>query len=79
MCGHDVLEGSFWLPGFESKTWATLPDMLLHLGSHARPEESVMHEIKHALQAQMTNLIMAFSQSNLPLCSWQDQLKEGLS
>ena len=41
MCGNDVFEGSFWLPGFESKTWATLPNMLLHLGSHAKPEELV--------------------------------------
>ena len=58
--------------------WATLPNVLLHLGSHVRPEEPVMHEVKHALQAQMANLIMASSESNLPLCSWQDQLKEGL-
>ena len=78
MCGHDIFEGSFWLPGFESKTWVILPNVLFHLGSHARPEEPVTYEVKHALQAQMTNLIMASSESNLPLCSWQDQLKEGL-
>ena len=55
-----------------------LPDVFSCLSSHVRPEEPVMHDIKHALQAQMANLIMAPSESNLPLCSWQDQLKEGL-
>ena len=72
MCGHDVFEGGLWLPGFEGKTQVTLPKVFLSLGSHARPEESIMPEVKHALQAQMTNLIMASSESNLPLCSWQN-------
>ena len=76
MCGHDVFEGSLWLPGFESKTQVTLPKVLFSLGSHARPEEPIMHEVKHVLQAQMTNLVMVSSESNLPLCSWQNQLKE---
>ena len=70
--------GGLWMPGFEGKTWVTLPGVLFSLGSHARPEEPITHEVKHALQAQMTNLIMASSESNLPLCSWQNQLKEGL-
>ena len=78
MCGHDVFEGGLWLPGFEGKTLVTLPEVLLSLGSHARPEEPIMHEVKHILQAQITNLIIASSESNLPLCSWQNQLKEGL-
>ena len=38
-------EGSFLLPGFESKTQVTLPDMLLSLCSHARPKELVTHKI----------------------------------
>ena len=78
MCGHDIFEGDLWLPGFEGKTWVTLPKVLFCLGSHARPEEPTTDEVKHALQAQMTNLIMASSGNNLPLCSWQNQLKEGL-
>ena len=78
MCGHDCFEGGLWLPGFEGKTQAILPEVLFSLGSHARPEEPILHEVMHALQAQMTNLVMASSESNLPLCSWQNQLKEGL-
>ena len=38
MCGHDVFEEGLWLSGFEGKTWATLPEVLFSLGSHARPE-----------------------------------------
>ena len=72
MCGHDVFNGAFGLPGFKGKAWAALPDMLFCLRSHVRPEESVMHEIKHALQAQMANLIVAFPESYLSLHSWQD-------
>ena len=78
MCGHNVFEGGLWLAGFEGKTQVTLPKVLFCLGSHVRPEEPIMHEVKHALQAQMMNLVMASSESNLPLCSWQNQLKEGL-
>ena len=48
MCGHNVFEGGFGLFGLKGKAFAALPDMFLHLGSHARPEEAVMHEIKHA-------------------------------
>ena len=68
----------FLLPGFEGKTQATFPNMLLHLCSHARPEEPVMYEIQHVLQAQMPILIMASSESNLAMPSWQNQLREGL-
>ena len=34
-------EGTFCLPGFKGKAWATLPDVLFCLGSHVRPEEPV--------------------------------------
>ena len=78
MCGHDVFKGGFWLPGFEHKTQVTLPNMLLYLCSHVRPEKPVMHEIQHVLQTQMANLITASSESNLPMHSLQNQLEEGL-
>ena len=78
VCGHDVFEGGFGLPCFEGKAWVPLPNVFSCLGSHVRPEEPVMHEIEHVLQAQMTILIVAPSESNLPLCSWQNQLNEGL-
>ena len=48
----------------------TFPNMLLHMCSHTRPKEPVMHEIQHVIQAQMANLIMASSESNLPVSSW---------
>ena len=78
MCGHDVFEGRFRLLGFEGKVQVALPDVLFGLSSHARPEEPVVHKIERALQAQMANLIMASSESYLPLSSWQEQLKEGI-
>ena len=43
--------------------------------SHLRPKEAVAHQIKHLLRAKMANLIMAPSQSGLPLCGQQDQLE----
>ena len=72
------LRGAFGYLALKNKTWVTLHNVLFCLCSHVRSEEPVMHELKHVLQVQMTNLIMASSKSNLPLCSWQDLLKEGL-
>ena len=72
------LRGTFGCLALKARHGWTLPEVLFHLGSHMRPEEPIMHEVKQALQAQMANLIMASSESNLPLCSWQNQLNEGL-
>ena len=44
-------QGGFGLLSFEGKAWMALSDMILCLGSHVRPKELVMHEVKHALQA----------------------------
>ena len=69
ICGYDVFKGGLdspWLPGLKARH-----GVLFSLGSHVRPEEPITHEVKHALQAQMTSLVMASSESNLPLSSWQ--------
>ena len=50
MCGHDVFQRGLGLLSFEGMAWMTLSNMFLYLGSHARPKELVMHEVKHVFQ-----------------------------
>ena len=44
---HNILQGSLLLLHLEGDTLVPLPNMLLCLGSHQRPKETVAHQIEH--------------------------------
>ena len=78
MGGHNIFHGGPLFFHLQGDILVALLNVFLCLHNHLRPKEMGMHQVMHSFEGSVANLIMSPSQSGLPMCGQQDQLKLGL-